>query len=48
MKMTNNTKNQGQGQVKDPNHDGRLKENGGGQQSQGQAKDTKNDNRTKK
>ena len=39
--------NAGRGQVKDPKHDARLKENGGGQQGQGQVKDPKNDDRLK-
>jgi hypothetical protein len=39
--------NSGRGQVKDPKHDARLKENGGGQQGQGQVKDPKNDDRLK-
>lgn len=34
-----NQKNHGQGQVKDPQHDGRLKENRGGQQSQSTGQD---------
>ena len=37
----------GQGRVKDPAHDGRLKENGGGQNGQGQVKDPKHDGRLK-
>jgi hypothetical protein len=37
----------GQGRVKDPAHDGRLKENGGGQHGQGQVKDPKHDGRLK-
>ena len=37
----------GQGDVKNPNSDHRLKENGGGQQGQGQVKDPQNDGRLK-
>ena len=37
----------GQGRVKDPEHDGRLKENKGGSQGQGQVKDPKHDGRLK-
>ncbi len=36
--MANSQSNQGQGRVKDPEHDGRLKEQGGGQQGQGKSK----------
>jgi hypothetical protein len=35
----------GQGRVKDAEHDGRLKDNGGGQQGQGQAKKGEQDGR---
>lgn len=45
--MANNQSGQGQGQVRDPKNDGRLKENDGGQQGQGQVKDPKNDGRMK-
>ncbi len=44
---SNNQSGQGQGQVKDPKNDQRLKENDGGQQGQGQVKDPKNDGRLK-
>ncbi len=50
--MAQNTS--GQGQVKDPKNDGRLKENGGGESNkgqtghgQGQVKDPENDGRLK-
>lgn len=49
--MAKNTKQSGQGQVKDPKNDGRTKESQGGQQNQssgqGQVKDPKNDGRLK-
>jgi hypothetical protein len=49
--MANQQKQSGQGQVKDPKNDGRLKENQGGSQNhssgQGQVKDPKNDGRLK-
>ncbi len=44
--MAENT-NHGQGAVKDPGHDHRLKGNGGGQQGQGEVKDPKHDHRLK-
>jgi len=45
--MANNQKQSGQGQVKDPKNDQRLKENDGGSHGQGQVKDPKNDGRLK-
>lgn len=35
--MANSQKSSGQGRVKDPESDGRLKENNGGQQGQGKS-----------
>ncbi len=45
--MANNQKQSGQGKVKDPQNDQRLKDNEGGTQGQGQVKDPKNDGRLK-
>jgi hypothetical protein len=47
--MASNQGRSGQGQLKDPKNDGRMKENQGGQQGsgQGQVKDPKNDGRLK-
>ncbi len=36
--MATSQKNQGQGQVRDPENDGRMKQNGGGQSGQGQSR----------
>jgi hypothetical protein len=45
--MASNQKQSGQGRVKDPQKDQRLKDNQGGSQGQGQVKDPKNDGRLK-
>lgn len=50
--MATNQNQSGQGRVKDPEHDGRLKDNQGGSgkgdnNGQGQVKDPKNDGRLK-
>lgn len=47
--MAQDRRNQdnGQGDVKNPDQDRRLKENGGGNQGQGQVKDPANDGRLK-
>jgi hypothetical protein len=45
--MASNQKQSGQGKVKDPKSDQRLKDNQGGSQGQGQVKDPKNDGRLK-